>query len=252
MSFANHPVSSYMTSKVWTATSDQAVSEITEQLATRHFSAVPVLDDRGSIIGVVSRSDLLHNQRQAEGKRVHTCGDLMSQGPLLIEQNASLRDAAKLMVQHRVHRLFVVEHGRLVGVLSTTDLTRAVEDARVTEPLHTIMSSPVATIDVEQALAVGQARLDDEHFTGLVVTENDWPVGVFTQEEALTSNNAPASATIGMLLDPALVCLPAETALHRAAAQCARMGVRRIVVSKHRDFVGVVSGLDFARVVANA
>jgi predicted transcriptional regulator len=252
MSFANHAVSGYMTSKVWTASSDQALSEITEQLATRHFSAVPILDDRGSIVGVVSRTDLLHNQRQPEGKRAKSCGDLMSQGPLVIELNASLRDAAKLMVQHRVHRLFVVEHGRLCGVISTTDLTRAVEDARVMDQLHTIMSSPVATIDVEQALSVGQARLDDEHFTGLVVTENDWPVGVFTQEEALAGKDAAANTTIGSLLDPALVCLPMETALHRAAAQCARMGVRRIVVSKHRDFVGVVSGLDFARVVANA
>ncbi len=228
------------------------VAEISERLASREFSAAPVLDDRGSVVGVVSRADLLHNQRQPEGKRALTCGDLMTQGPLLIEMSSPLRAAAQLMVQHSVHRLFVVDHGRLVGVLSTTDLTRAVEQARVMDQLHTIMSSPVATIDVEQSVATGAERLDRDHFTGLVVTENDWPVGVFTQEEAIATRDLPTTVTIGTVLDPALVCLPAETALHRAAAQCARMGVRRIVVSRHRDFIGVVSGLDFARVVANS
>jgi predicted transcriptional regulator len=252
MSLANHTVANFMTTKVWTATSAMLVAEISERLATREFSAAPVLDDRGSIVGVVSRSDLLHNQRQPEGKRALTCGDLMTQGPLLIEMSAPLRTAAQLMVQHSVHRLFVVDHGKLVGVLSTTDLTRAVEQARVMAPLHTIMSSPVATIDVEQSVATGAERLDRDHFTGLVVTENDWPVGVFTQEEAIATRDLPAMVTIGTVLDPALVCLPAETSLHRAAAQCARMGVRRIVVSRHRDFIGVVSGLDFARVVATS
>ena len=46
------------------------------------------------------------------------------------------------------------------------------------------------------------------------------------------------------------MCLPRETPIPRAAALAARMGVRRVVVSHRRDFVGVVTGLDFARAAA--
>ena len=176
----------------------------------------------------------------------------MSQGPLFAESRAPLREAARVMIAHRIHRVVVVDHGRLVGVVSTTDLARAIEDAGLTQPLHAIMTSPVATIRVDQSLALAMEWLDRAHVTGLVVTEHDWPVGVFAQEDALAARGLPPTTAIGTLYDSALIGLPRETPIHRAAAQCARMGVRRIVASHQRDFVGVVSGLGFAAVVATA
>ena len=68
----------------------------------------------------------------------------------------------------------------------------------------------------------------------------------------LAARDLPAATEVGAVYDPAVICLPRATALHRAAAQFARMGVRRIVVSHQRDFVGVVTGLDFAGAVAEA
>lgn len=250
MSVASHPVTRYLTTDLVTATPTTPLTEVAAQLATRRISAVPLVDDRGSIVGVVSRTDLLRHQRYHPKDHAATCAAVMSQGPIVIEHTAPLRDAARLMIEHRIHRVFAVDGGRLVGVVTTTDLTRAVEDARVEGSIQEIMSTPVATIRVDQSLALAMEWLDRARITGLIVTDNDWPVGVFTQEEALAARDLVHTTPVGDLLDPALICLPSETALHRAAAQCARMGVRRIVVSKQRDFVGVVSGLDFAGVVA--
>ncbi|MEZ4398525.1 MAG: CBS domain-containing protein [Kofleriaceae bacterium] len=241
-----------MTPTPHTACLNTPLTEVTHQLASRRISAVPVLDARGSIVGVVSRSDLLHHRRVHPHAADTTCGAIMTQGPIVVEATAPLREAARLMIEHRIHRVFVVTEGRLEGVLSTTDLTRAVEDAKVDGAINTVMSTPVATIRVDQGLALAIEWLDRAHISGLIVTENDWPVGVFTQEEALAARDLPPTTQVGDLLDPSLICLPFETSLHRAAAQCARMDVRRIVVSKQRDFVGVVSGLDFAGVVARA
>ncbi len=252
MSLATHLVSTYMTADPITASPATPVEDVVAVLASRRISAVPLVDDRGSIVGVLSRSDLLRYRRHHAHLRDVECGALMAQGPIVVESSTPLRDAARLMLEHRIHRVFVVDHGRLVGVLTTTDLTRAVEVAKVEAPIQPVMTAPVVTIDVGRPLSLAMEWLDRAHITGLVVTENEWPVGVFTQEEALAARDVDVATPVGDLHDAALICLPAETTLHRAAAQCARMGVRRIVVSKQRDFIGVVSGLDFAGVVAQA
>ena len=238
-----------MTTPVQTASVDTSLADAAHHLAARHISALPIVDARGSIVGVVSRSDLLHHQRRHPHARDATCGAIMTQGPIVASAAAPIAEAAQLMVEHRIHRVFIVEEGRLTGVITTTDLARAIEDARVAQPLHATMTSPVVTIDVGRDLALAAEWLDRAHVTGLVVTEREWPIGVFTQEDALATRELPPTTLLDDVYDPSLICLPRETSLARAAAQCARMGVRRIVVTHQRDFVGVVSGLDFAAAV---
>ncbi len=233
---------------------DTPLQTAAAQLSSRQISALPIVDARGSVVGVLSRSDLVHHARLHGDAALaaQTCGHLMTQGPLVVEPTTPLRDAARIMMDHRIHRVFVVEAGALVGVLSTKDLSRAVLDARVETPLATIMTPAVATIRVDQPLSLAMEWLDRAQISGLIVVENEWPVGVFTQIEALAARGLAPATPIDELYDAALLCLPAETPVHRAAAQCWRMDVRRIVVSRARDFVGVVSGLDFAAVVAGA
>lgn len=250
MSVSSHPASAFMTASLVTTTLAAPVPDVARLLADRRISAVPVVDPRGSIVGVVSRTDLVRDQQRPAGERAATAGALMTQGPIVAEPSASLGSIARLMREHRIHRVFLVESGRLCGVVSTTDLIRAVAEARVDGDLTSIMSKPVVTIDVAASLGAASDRLASGGISGLIVTENDWPVGMFTQEEVLIAAGLDPSTAVGDLLDPSLVCLPATTLIHRAAAQAAQMGVRRIVVSQDRDFVGLVSGLDLAGVVA--
>lgn len=252
MSLARHPVAAYMTTDLETAAPSTLLADVARKLATRRISALPIVDLRGDLVGVVSRSDLLHHRRHHPRQVDATCAALPAREPLVVDGRAPLREAAALMIEHRVHRVFVADGGRAAGVLTTTDLARAVEDARLPQPIDAIMTSPVVTIRTDQGLALAMEWLDRAHITGLVVTEHDWPIGVFTQEEALAARDVPPETEIGTLYDPSLICLPRSTTVHRAAAMCARMGVRRIAVSHQRDLVGIVSGLDFARVVATA
>ena len=73
---------------------------------------------------------------------------------------------------------------------------------------------------------------------------------MFTQADALASRELPRSTTIEDTYDPAVICLPGEMKLHRVAAHVADLRVRRVVVCRAREAVGIVSASDFARVVA--
>jgi CBS domain-containing protein len=132
-----------MTRNPVTIGADTALKDIAELLAKHAISAVPVVNESGVPIGVVSEADLLakaeyQDQDQPPGplaapRRRHewdkaqalTATELMSPDPKLIGQDTALPDAARELVRADVRRLLVVDDGgRLVGVVARRDLLK--------------------------------------------------------------------------------------------------------------------------------
>jgi CBS domain-containing protein len=259
MTLFTQPVSDYMTREVEAVSPETSLVEVALILERFNISAVPVIE-RDEVVGVVSRTDLLHVGRRNAGTAwrmpslvlpEQLVSSVMKRSPVVVAPQTPLAAAARSMHKLRIHRVFVVERGvGLVGVLSTLDLAAAVRDARVETPLSVIMSSPVLTVKTSDPLSLADARLEHAHVTGLVVVEDDWPVGVFTQLEAMAARHLPRDARVEDVFDQAMICMPDSSRLHRAAAHAARLDVRRVVACRNREAGGVVGGLDFARVVA--
>lgn len=254
------PVSQYMTTSVESVHPNDDLERVQRTLSTQGFSALAVVDERDRLVGVVSRTDLLRvGRRQASTrsgssvlvlphKAVH---EVMEPDVLTVTADTSIAEAAKLMLRHRVHRLFVEIDGQLAGVVSTKDLMAAVIDTRLTGTIGKFMSHPVFSVSFDDSVAVAIERLDKAHVSGLVVTEDDWPIGVFTQIEALEAKDLPRDTHVEQALSPAMLCLDVDTSLHRAAQQAAAMDARRIIAVKHRRLEGILTGLDFARAVSS-
>lgn len=126
-------VSQLMRTQVRTIGADAPVAEAIQTLADAHISGLPVVAHDGRVLGVLSTTDILQAEAEAEDRRARThlfentaVRELMSTPPLTIAPTADVRDAARLMLERGVHRLFVVEAETLVGVLSQTDITRAI------------------------------------------------------------------------------------------------------------------------------
>lgn len=126
-------VSDLMQTTMVTATPETTIAEIIVSLADAHVSSVPVIDSHRKVLGVVSASDVLVAEAETqdpEGKARLTestqASDIMTPNVVTVEPEASIREAARLMLYADVHRLFVLSEGRLVGVISTTDIVRAV------------------------------------------------------------------------------------------------------------------------------
>lgn len=110
-----------------------AVKDAVVALADSHISALPVLDGAGQMIGVISTTDILTSEAEAADAvarealfEVTLVRDLMTTHPLTIAPEAEMKQAAQEMLYADVHRLFVTEGDRVVGVISTTDIVRAV------------------------------------------------------------------------------------------------------------------------------
>ncbi|HEY5934866.1 MAG TPA: CBS domain-containing protein, partial [Kofleriaceae bacterium] len=257
--FFDRPVAAYMSLAVETAGPDTPIEEIARAMHARDVSGIPIVD-HAKLVGVITRTDLIRLGAFQTGRRWTSpamplphrkAKEVMTAYPRVITATATLRNAAQIMSEHAIHRLFVIDaQEQVAGVLSTRDLAAAVADARLAVPVSAVMTSPIIQLDHRAPLSAAIDLLAHIQITGLVVTEDGRPIGVFTQLDALASRDLPRSTPIETTFDAAVICLPHDTKLHRAAAHAVQLDVRRVVVCKERDAIGIVSGLDFARAVA--
>jgi CBS-domain-containing membrane protein len=133
-------VASVMTTDPFTVAPDTEFKTIVDLLTEKAISAVPVVDSDGVAIGVVSETDLLCKEeylgdahRWLAGRqtrsRMHKsaairAADLMTSPVLAVSPTESLIFAARELTRRGVRRLFVLDHGKLVGVVSRRDLLR--------------------------------------------------------------------------------------------------------------------------------
>ena len=131
-------VSDVMTRNVVTVRSDATLSEAMAYLATQHISGAAVTDFKQRLVGVLSHSDILEaeteiGEPEARGRFLEETlvSEVMSSPALTIAPQAELREAALAMEYGEVHRLFVEEDGNLVGVVSRSDVSRALAIGKV-------------------------------------------------------------------------------------------------------------------------
>lgn len=114
---------------------DAPIEEAARLVHAFSVSGLPVVDESGSLVGVISQTDLLAIHDSAIGRliRAHDSGlrvgQLMSAPALTIPMAGSLRDAARSMRDNHVHRLVALDDtGRPVGVISASDFVALFAD----------------------------------------------------------------------------------------------------------------------------
>jgi CBS domain-containing protein len=176
-------VQDVMTADVVCARESTSYKELVELLATRRVSAVPVVDDRGHVLGVVSEADLLlkreqpaqpliqllsapRRRRERAKAEATVAAELMSQPAVTIDPQATLAAAARRLHASGVKRLPVVDAvGRLVGIVSRVDLLKGF--LRPDEELHGEIVEDVIFGD----LFMGPNRFDVHVQDGVVVLQ---------------------------------------------------------------------------------
>jgi CBS domain-containing protein len=142
-------VADVMTRDVLTVTPSTGVQEIARLLWSHGISGVPVVDEAGALVGIVSELDLLmrnanlhipqylrvldvmiplgnKHEFEEELRRAlgATAAEVMTDKVITVEPETDLADAATLMMDKDVNRLPVVAAGRVVGIISRADFVR--------------------------------------------------------------------------------------------------------------------------------
>jgi CBS domain-containing protein len=136
---------------VITVSPHASVKEVAKTFLERHISAVPVVDEKGKLVGIISEGDLLHRaeagtERQypwwlrafvgsdtlaTEYTKAHArkVADAMTRKVVTASPETPLHEVAALLEKNSVKRVPIVENGQLVGLVSRANLIQAVASA---------------------------------------------------------------------------------------------------------------------------
>lgn len=146
-------ISDIMSKEVVTVTKNTGIRELSEIFQTRHFGTVPVVDDNGNLLGIVTSSDLIEQGRSLhiptvisifdwvipiEGERTlekelqrmtaQTVGEIYTEKVFTVTPSDPVSAAADLMGEHKLHALPVVENNKVVGIVARIDVIRTLND----------------------------------------------------------------------------------------------------------------------------
>jgi CBS domain-containing protein len=259
MSNFKMPVSEYMTKDPVVLKATDSTLDAEAALDEHGITAVGVVDEDGKLVGVLSRTDLLRAADAESGETFRVpegkISELMSKDPLTVAPDSPVDEAAKKMLKKRFHRVFVAgDDGKAVGVFSTRDVMRAVHEKKVKIPAIEIATTSVIKVKGDDPIALAVDRLDLSNRHGLIVTHDSWPVGTFSQVDALLARAKDPSTAVEEVMECRILALPPNTPLYRVAQQALAMNVRRVVLVSEQSLDGVdgvLSSFDYCRVVVD-
>ena len=109
------PVKEVMATEVISFGEDTPVAEIADRLRRGHITGAPVVTEDGFVVGIVSEVDVF-------SKRGAVARDIMSRQVISITEDTGIEQAAHLLAGERIRRLPVLREGRLVGLISRSDV----------------------------------------------------------------------------------------------------------------------------------
>jgi len=123
------PIKDLVSRDVVSVSPDTTAQEFLDFMLTDKHRGYPVLDAYGVPIGVVSLKDVKDVPKEKLGEV--SVGDIMTKELITVSEDGFAADVLRLISQHDVGRVLVLKNGMLVGILSKTDLIRAIEILRV-------------------------------------------------------------------------------------------------------------------------
>ncbi len=112
-------VNEIMTTNVVSVQADSTIEDAARLLASHRISGMPVVNQTGRVIGMVTEYDLLAKQGQ-------TVADIMSRGVISVSPDTDAEDVAHLLAHRRIRRVPVVEDDRLIGIVSRSDMVQQI------------------------------------------------------------------------------------------------------------------------------
>tara|TARA_R110001599_G_C12276670_1_gene662591 strand:- start:11020 stop:11412 length:393 start_codon:yes stop_codon:yes gene_type:complete len=119
-------IESIMTSAVVCARADYSVHDLMQIMDKDNVRCIPIIDNDGRCVGVVSGSDLVRWHKIRKRSSEVPVSQILSDPVVAVVPKLKVMEAVKLMVDKNVHHLVVVEEGQMVGIVSVMDVLKQV------------------------------------------------------------------------------------------------------------------------------
>lgn len=115
-----------MTATLVTVGMHDTVASVEAVLDKKGLTLVPVIDsERNDCFGVISLKDISHFHAAKKNSKAVEAWEICSYKPLMASTESSIEEVARLMVDHSIHHVVVMEKGQLKGIVSSLDIVAA-------------------------------------------------------------------------------------------------------------------------------
>ena len=124
----NVPIGEIISSRLVCAQPDLELPDVIELVVRERLGCLPIVDERARPLGMVTKADIVEQLVVPVSHPRPTAGDVMMPLAISLDDDATVGHAAALMASEDMHHVMIVADRRLVGVISTMDITRWLAD----------------------------------------------------------------------------------------------------------------------------
>ena len=233
-----------MSNDVVTITPEASLDDAARIMGEKHIGSLIVVKYQ-TPVGIVTERDLL-SKVLALGMflRDEKVEDVMSYPLAGVSLTAKIKEVAKLMISMK-SRLAVFDAGRLIGIITASDLIKSLPDVTETEvKVDAFMTKDIVIADEETSVISIARIMGSQRIGSVIIAREGEPFGIFTERDLLTNflaNGKELFTEVGPECSRPLLVIPAGTSVHRTAATMALKHIRRLPIVRDDKLVGIIT-----------
>lgn len=241
-------VADVMSRDVATAPPDALVVWAAKVMAEKKISCLVVMDHE-IVAGILTETDMLRRVVRNGQNFYRTKLDQIMSCPVeTVSSDLSVLDASAIMGEKRIKRLPVLKGDKLVGILTQTDLVRALTSYGLWRDISEVMSLNVAGIQHTASVAEAAEIMTSQEISCIVALEGEKVAGILTEKDLLgrvvALHKDPACVKIEHVMSSPVASIPSTCSIFCANKVMEEMNVRRLVVMKDNRLCGIVTQTD--------
>lgn len=241
-------VADVMSKDVVSISPNRTVASAAKLMSEDNISCVIVIDN-GVLTGILTETDFLRRvvaeQRDFDKTMVT---EVMSRPVESASANLSILEASRIMEEKHIKRLPIVSEGRLVGIVTQTDLIRALMSYGMWRDVAEIMSKGVAGIERGATVAEAAKIMASRNISCIAALEGDEAAGVLTQRDLIKRvvglQKNPAQTRIEEVMSSPVTSVLPHCSIFTAGRIMEKMNIRRLAVMEDKRLCGIITQTD--------
>ncbi|UCC58899.1 MAG: CBS domain-containing protein [Candidatus Bathyarchaeum sp.] len=230
-------------------------------IVVKYNTPVGIITERDLLREVVRRGIALEKDWLVGGVSIkdEKVEEIMSYPLTTISLKSQIKEAARMMIEKKIRRLGVHESGKLVGIITASDLIRSLpeipETMQVWFEVDYFMTEGVITADEETPVESVAKIMGEKSIGSVIITSQGEPIGIFTERDLLTkflAKDKSLKIEVGKACSSPLITAPLGISVHDAAATMTKKHVRRLPITKAGKLVGILTARDLVEAYARA
>ncbi len=181
----------FMQSNVITCLKDTPIIDVAILMDSKNIGSV-IITDKDRVVGIITERDITHRLYIDNDLSKLTAKDIMTNKVSSINPDANIGEAIKILFENRIRRLPIIKNGKLLGIITSTDICQEINNPHACTTVGEIMRKNIETLSEDETVynAVGY-MLDSDSSTGrrgvghIIIQKQGKILGIITERDII-------------------------------------------------------------------